>query len=50
VHLGLYDLLQAISGSPIVPTVATEPDDRHELYWWAMAIADRSRSDAVPLT
>jgi hypothetical protein len=45
VHLGLFDLLEALGG----PVGGARPDELRDTYWWAMEIADRSRPLSEPL-
>lgn len=43
VHLGLYDLLAAITGPLVKPSLQATLGDPAVLYDWAMEIADRGR-------
>ena len=41
VHLGLMDLLEALSG-PFAGRHRVPDDEFASTYWWAMALADRA--------
>ncbi len=43
VHLGLYDLLLALTGALTEREYALGPDEYRQTYWWAMEVADRGR-------
>lgn len=45
-HLGLYDLLRALNGTLVHPSLPATLGDPFEVYRWAMEIADYGRAKA----
>jgi hypothetical protein len=48
VHLGRFDLLEALTGRFAGDTRALEPSVYGDTYWWAMEVAERSAPAATP--
>lgn len=48
-HLGLSDLLEALSGNLSGERHRLAPDEFHTAYWWAMDVADRTAGQSEPV-